>query len=74
MGIKISDTQHNTHPLGSLTSDEDSDKRFFWGKNGAKLPYFEFVFEIAIIRVNCRKYSKVPNFKTFLSNLGDKIG
>jgi hypothetical protein len=33
------------------------------GKNGAKLPYFEFVFEIAIIRASCKKYDKVPNFK-----------
>jgi hypothetical protein len=42
-------------------------------KNGAKLPYFEFVFEIAIIRASCKKYNKVPNFKTFLSTLETKL-
>jgi hypothetical protein len=43
------------------------------GKNGAKLPYFEFVFEIAIIRASYKKYSKVPNFKTFLFTLETKL-
>jgi hypothetical protein len=62
MGIKISDTQHNTHLLGSLTSDKNLDKRILLGKNGAKWTYFEFVFEIAIIKASCKKYSQVPNF------------
>jgi hypothetical protein len=34
MGIKISDTQQNTHLLGSLTSDKNSNKGFFWEKMG----------------------------------------
>jgi hypothetical protein len=42
-------------------------------KNGAKLPYFEFVFEIVRIRASCKKYSKVPNFKTFLCTLEKKL-
>jgi hypothetical protein len=34
MGIKINDMQHNTHLLGSSTSDENLDKGFFWEKMG----------------------------------------